>query len=356
MIRTICRVVLFAALCASALAANSVSADSLSLLNDYNRDGRIAFLAFGDSITWGTGDGTLPGQYVRHAPNGDGAHGYPGRISSVAHIPVQNAGVNGDALSRNGLKRLPAALSSSSADLVIFYEGNTDAGAQVTRSRFRSLLQRAVNLIAAAHKVPLVVTEYPTCCNSGSRAAPYIDAINSAKFDVALASGLRIADVHHAWETTCTTFPECELLNLPEGLHPNSRGYKVIAETILAAIAGIDIFGPHGAQDLESAFGLTPGTVIVQPDVLLDAVTLPAGWLQTTGGVTCGYTGTYWESGTASNGLFTSNAAQLAGYYGRLPHASRSTRNALNNKIRIVESRKFRYDPKCRSLAPPDAS
>ena len=56
------------------------------------------------------------------------------------------------------------------------------------------------------------------------------------------------------------------MYNLPDGIHPNTRGYDAIAQTVLATLYGIDIFAAQGAADLEAALGLAAGTVIVRPD------------------------------------------------------------------------------------------
>ena len=240
-------------------------AQSGSLLNDDNGDGQVRMLAFGDSITWGVGDGEQPGANVPVSPDSDGNHGYPRRIQDILHLPVENDGVNADALLQNGIKRLPGVLLSSAADVVILYEGNTDAENGASRGEFGVSLQRAVNVVRLLNKVPVMVTEYPTCCNHGSDAAPFLDGINEAKVDVATENSVPIADVDRAWRTTCDKLPDCNLLNLPEGLHPNSRGYDVIAQTILATLVGVDIFSADGARELESALGLSTGSVIVKP-------------------------------------------------------------------------------------------
>ena len=40
----------------------------------------------------------------------------------------------------------------------------------------------------------------------------------------------------------------------------------MIAQVLLAKLAGIDIFSPQGATDLEKAYALPAGSVIVKPD------------------------------------------------------------------------------------------
>jgi hypothetical protein len=55
-------------------------------------------------------------------------------------------------------------------------------------------------------------------------------------------------------------------MNLPEGLHPNSSGYDVVGEAVVASLLNIDLFAPEGPATLETALSLVPGTIITVPD------------------------------------------------------------------------------------------
>jgi lysophospholipase L1-like esterase len=240
-------------------------ADSGSLLTDVNGDGVVRVLAFGDSITFGIGDGTQPGQVVTEAPMTDGREGYPARVEADAGVPVDNSGRPGEELTLDGIARLPRTLAGSSDDVVILFEGSNDALHMVDPAVFEQTYQRAVNVARFLGKTPVITSIPPTCCDRAGR-APFIDELNASIENLAAINGLRVADVAHAFQTTCGTIEECGLLNRPEGLHPNSKGYDAIAQVMLAALSGVDLFAADGAKNLEAAFNLPPGSVIVKPD------------------------------------------------------------------------------------------
>ena len=89
--------------------------------------------------------------------------------------------------------------------------------------------------------------------------------MNAEMNQVAAEHGIRLADLDRAWKSTCDRLPECDLLS-SGGLHPNSQGYDVIAQVVLATLAGIDVFSPQGATELEKAYALPTGSVIVKRD------------------------------------------------------------------------------------------
>lgn len=260
-----------------ALLSNSFSSplfvdaqDQSSLLQDVNGDGAITYTAFGDSITYGIGDGVAPGAFVELASLDVSASGYPSRVSALAGIPVSNAGDPGERLTENGVERFPSVATQTNADIISIYEGTNDARVQVSGGEYRRNLQRMVNVALALDKKVLLMTTPKPCCNHAG-ADPFIDAFNSVVKDVADIHDLSVVDVDRAWESSCSNPDECELYNLPEGLHPNSRGYDVIAQVVLAKLYGVNIFGPDGAAQLESLLGLAAGTVIVRPDEVLPA-------------------------------------------------------------------------------------
>ena len=249
----------------SARAQEEDSEAPVSLLADVNGDGAVRMIAFGDSITFGVGDGTVPGQVVSEAPRTNGAGGYCARVETAAGVLVDNKGEPGEELAVGGIERFPGVIAGSAADIVILFEGSNDALNKTEAGFFHQDYQRAVNVAKFLGKVPVVASLPPTCCDRAGR-KPFIDSLNGAILSVAAANELRIADLAHAFDNYCANTDECDLLNIPEGLHPNTRGYDLISQVILAAVSGIDIFAPEGAANLESAFNLPPGSVIVKPN------------------------------------------------------------------------------------------
>jgi lysophospholipase L1-like esterase len=163
-----------------------------------------------------------------------------------------------------GLNRLTALLPQSGADIVILDEGNSDAYDGVTVTDYRSALESAVGAIESSGKVTILMNQYPTCCAAGGFQSQ-LDAVNGVMGQVAAEHGVRLADLDRAWRSTCDQVPDCNLL-ASDGLHPNSQGYDVITQVLLGSLAGIDIFSPQGAAQVEEAYSLPPGSVIVKPD------------------------------------------------------------------------------------------
>ena len=234
------------------------------LLEDINADGQVFYLGFGDSITYGVGDGTQPGQDVSDPPRTDGSMGYVARIGTWLGIPVRNAARPGEHLTTSGILRFAAVVQGSSADVVGVLEGVNDAFDRATPSEYDMAYQRIVNVTLALGKRPLLITEPVPCC-SHQGLKPYASMGSNQVRAVAARNELPYADVELAWSTTCENKASCELLCRPDGLHPNSKGYDVIAQVVAAALLDIDIFAEGGAKQLEDALGWPAGTVIVKP-------------------------------------------------------------------------------------------
>ena len=227
------------------------SQDAETLLEDRDGDGLINYTGFGDSITTGVGD--------------TGVGGYVLRLESLLGIGTANAGVPGEELVSAGVFRFPNALGKTS-DVIGILEGTNDARRQIQTREIRIALQKMINGANAVGKTVILLTPPAPCCDIAS-IAPYTTAYAASIRDLAATNEIRYADIERAWETSCVNPFECELYNLPEGLHPNGTGYDVMAQTVAATLLGIDVFAPSGAADLEGALGLPAGSVIVKPDL-----------------------------------------------------------------------------------------
>jgi lysophospholipase L1-like esterase len=236
------------------------------MLQDRNGDGVVSFIGYGDSITWGMGDGTSPGQSVSEPPLTDGSMGYLARLTQWLGIPTKNAGRPGEALTTQGIFRLPGTLLASRADIVGFLEGINDVFEQARPFEYEVSYQRAVNVSLALGKQPLLMTMPVPCCDHGGE-RPYAALVSNKVREISALNALPFVDLERAWRTTCQDQRACELLCRPDGLHPNSKGYDVVAQTVAASLFGIDIFAADGAAELEAALGWQPGAVIVKPDI-----------------------------------------------------------------------------------------
>jgi len=229
-----------------------------SLLNDVNGDGAVNVLTFGDSITYGIGEGGFD-------PAG-GPRGWPGRSSALLGVPFDNQGNPGEELLEGGVDRFVEVVPGSNADVVTILEGANDAIRRKGGPSYQNALQRIVNVAVASGKEVAVLTPQEPCCEHGPQAPFTADYANAVR-TVTSANELRLIDIALAWKTTCAGQSECDLYNIPDGLHPNSKGYDVMAQTVAAGMLGINIFEEGGAQELEGALGLPEGTVIVLPEV-----------------------------------------------------------------------------------------
>ena len=233
-----------------------------SLLEDLDGDGVTSIVAFGDSITSGVGDGISVGEFIEVA--GQFGGGYPSRVSNLLDVPVTNSGVPGEVATSGGVDRFLRVASTSSADIFIIMEGTNDAIFETSTSVFRDAIQSMVNATVALGKQPVVVTLIPPCCDRDGRQF-FTNSYNQVLIDLAIENEIPLVDLETLWVNTCENQSECELLNIPEGLHPNSRGYDLVAHAVMATLLGIDLMVPGGAEELENALGLEEGTVFAQP-------------------------------------------------------------------------------------------
>jgi len=245
---------------------NFVYADQESLLKDKNGDQTVSILAFGDSLTYGIGDGLAPGAVVEEPSRESSPGGYPKRLQTLLGVKVTNSGVPGEQLVADGSDRFVRALRSSSADIALIMAGSNDANLQVSLSSYRNSLQRVINAASALGRLPVLLTIPPPGGNK-LPLRPFTDSFTREQERAAFFNQLPLADIARAFKTTCKNINNCELLNLPEGLHPNSLGYDVMAQTVSATLYGIDIFSENGATDLAVALGVSPSEIKVLPDL-----------------------------------------------------------------------------------------
>ena len=241
---------------ASYWASAAFAADSA--LVDTNGDGVVKILAFGDSITYGIGDGGL-GTVL-------GPRGYPKRLANLTGVLVTNDGVPGEVLTTNGVDRFVSSVRSAKPDVVVLMEGANDAYNHVDYATFNDAEQRLINAASVLGVKIFIVTLPTPCCDH------FAESLATSRYSdlTRVLSGvneIQYIDLEKAWASTCVNKSACELYNLPEGLHPTAKGYDVIAQTIAAGLLGIDILSAGGAAELEAKLGLTAGTVIVKPVV-----------------------------------------------------------------------------------------
>lgn len=162
-------------------------------------------LAFGDSLTYGTG--ASPEQ------------SYPTVLAKLSGRTVINAGVPGETTAE-GLARLPLLLEENDPDLVILCLGGNDFLRRVDPAQTRANLVRMIEMIRAAN-IPLVLIAVPQLRLLSGNDPMYKEL--SRQFKLPIEDEI-MADVLHARDLKS------------DPIHPNAEGYRRLAEGLLVLL------------------------------------------------------------------------------------------------------------------------
>lgn len=190
------RLLITSLICFICLYACSDSSNVLTKLSD---DATI--LAFGDSLTYGTG-----------ANKGED---YPTVLSTLTKITVINAGVPGE-VSNSGLQRLPTVLKKHHPDLLILIHGGNDILQKLPRAELKNNLLKMFAIVKAEN-IPIVMLGVPE---------PGI-FLNSAEIYEELADEM---DVPTELSLLADILGDYSLKS--DIAHPNAQGYQRLAEGI----------------------------------------------------------------------------------------------------------------------------
>lgn len=158
-------------------------------------------LAFGDSLTYGTG--------------ATREQSYPARLQTLIGRSVINAGVPGE-ISQSGLQRLPALLKQHQPGLLILCHGGNDILRRNNLEQTRSNLQKMIDLATAANAQVLLI------------GVPQFGVfLSPAPFYSELADSNRLPIENDVLS---------EILKKnamkADHIHPNAAGYSLVAERI----------------------------------------------------------------------------------------------------------------------------
>lgn len=192
------------------LASCSDSTDKLTVLTSQD-----TILAFGDSLTYGTG--AKPGE------------DYPALLAKLTNLTVINAGIPGE-ISSKGLQRLPALLDQHQPDLIILIHGGNDILKKLPRLKQKNNLLAMIEL-AKAKNIEVVMLGVPE---------PGI-FLKSAEIYEEISNQTNIA-------ADFSILPDILGDNSLKSdiAHPNTEGYLQMAEDIY------DLLKDHGAIADES--------------------------------------------------------------------------------------------------------
>jgi acyl-CoA thioesterase-1 len=160
-------------------------------------------LAFGDSLTFGTGAAE--------------SESYPAVLSGLIKRNVVRAGVPGE-VTAQGLQRLPEVLESHKPKIVVLCLGGNDMLRRIDDRTIVANLREMIQVIRR-HNAAVVLLGVPKPALFGGAAAFYAD----------LAKDL---GVHYEGEIITTVLRDNGLKSDP--IHPNALGYRRIAEQLAA--------------------------------------------------------------------------------------------------------------------------
>ena len=175
----------------------------LALLDD-----TAVILAFGDSLTHGTG-----------APSGDS---YPDVLAEISGRKVVNAGIPGE-LSAAGLARLAAVLDRVAPQLMLLCHGGNDLLRKKDLAQARRNIEAMIAL-ARERNIAVVLLGVPKPGIWLSTAELYLEIATSTQTPIvadALASILADAGLKS------------------DPVHPNAAGYRRLAENIYAKLESL---------------------------------------------------------------------------------------------------------------------
>jgi lysophospholipase L1-like esterase len=158
-------------------------------------------LAFGDSLTFGTG--------------ANREQAYPARLQTLVSRTVINAGVPGE-ITQHGLRRLPALLKQHEPDLIIICHGGNDILRRLNLQQTRNNIQRMID-ISRTHGAEVILIGVPNFGIFLSSAAFYTELAELNQLpieDSVLPEILKSS----SWKS--------------DQIHPNAAGYSMMAERL----------------------------------------------------------------------------------------------------------------------------
>lgn len=159
-------------------------------------------LAFGDSLTFGTGSDSA-------------TESYPAILHMLTGKTVVNAGVPGE-VSQAGLERLPHVLAQTSPKLVILCHGGNDLIHRLDKTQLESNLARMIQIIQASG-AQVILVAVPTL--SLTLTVPEFYTRLAKEYNIPIEAEI-ISDIEQKRDLKS------------DQIHPNAQGYRLIAEKI----------------------------------------------------------------------------------------------------------------------------
>ena len=184
-------------LLAMGLGACSDSKPQLPLLS-----ADAVILAFGDSLTFGTG--------------ANSEHSYPAELARLTGLTVINAGIPGE-VTAQGVRRLPALLDRYKPQLLLLCHGGNDLLRKIGTAMTRDNIEKMISE-ADQRNIPTLLIGVPQPALMFLEAAPIYNEIAE----------------QHGLVYEGEILPEVEADNKlkSDRIHPNAAGYRRMADAI----------------------------------------------------------------------------------------------------------------------------
>lgn len=184
-------------LLAMGLGACSDSKPQLPLLS-----ADAVILAFGDSLTFGTG--------------ANSEHSYPAELARLTGLTVINAGIPGE-VTAQGVRRLPALLDRYKPQLLLLCHGGNDLLRKIGTAMTRDNIEKMISA-ADQRNIPTLLIGVPQPALMFLEAAPIYN-------EIAEQHGL-------VYEGEILPQVEADNKLKSDRIHPNAAGYRRMADAI----------------------------------------------------------------------------------------------------------------------------
>lgn len=245
-------------------ASGSSDTPALGRIREVLADGNqpVRIVCFGDSVT---------GLYYHSG----GRRAYPELIGErYPGATVINAGKSGHTTT-NGLARIQQDVLVHKPHLVTVMFGLNDVAKGTIELYRRNLIEIVTKCRAAGAEVILCTPN--AVSETEPRPVAKVAAFAEVARNVAAELKVPLADVHAATETLRTSAPESWRLSMSDEIHPNLRGHRHLAESILGVIEGRVVSLKETVSD-PLAFTLTkiekkmPVKVLAMPPLNADSI------------------------------------------------------------------------------------
>lgn len=159
-------------------------------------------LAFGDSITYGY--------------NVDTQQNYPSQLAKLLYSEVINAGINGEVTSE-GLRRLPSLLEKHKPQILVICHGGNDIIRRKSLIKAKENIKKMIE-IAREKNIHVVLVGVPMM---------EVLSLSTAQIYYEIAEELNVAFDGDSLENILGD----NYLKIDQ-IHPNSEGYKILANTL----------------------------------------------------------------------------------------------------------------------------